>query len=110
MEAAGSSGLEMEAAGSSETWFVSTNLHGVTFPKMVILNSEWGPVFHNAIRIPQGARGSVVGWGTMLQAGRSTRYRDSLARGWQPHRRLWAYCLENVGASTSHSPMGLHSL
>jgi uncharacterized membrane-anchored protein len=30
--------------------------------------------------------------------------------GWWPHRHLWADCLENVGASTSHNPMGLHGL
>jgi hypothetical protein len=27
-----------------------------------------------------------------------------------PHCRLWADCLENVEASTSHTPMGLHGL
>jgi hypothetical protein len=27
-----------------------------------------------------------------------------------PHRHLWADCLENVGSSTSHSPIGLHGL
>jgi hypothetical protein len=26
------------------------------------------------------------------------------------HSHLWVYCLENVGASTSHSPMGLRYL
>jgi hypothetical protein len=26
------------------------------------------------------------------------------------HRHLWAVCLENVGASTSHNFMGLHGL
>jgi hypothetical protein len=26
------------------------------------------------------------------------------------HRHLWAECLENVGASTSHGPMGLHGM
>jgi hypothetical protein len=30
--------------------------------------------------------------------------------GWQPHRHLWADCIENVGASTSHNPMDLHGL
>jgi hypothetical protein len=30
--------------------------------------------------------------------------------GWQPHRDLWADFLQNVGASTSHNPKGLHSL
>jgi hypothetical protein len=30
--------------------------------------------------------------------------------GWQLHRHLWADCLENVGASTSHNTMGLHGL
>jgi hypothetical protein len=30
--------------------------------------------------------------------------------GWQPHRHLWADCLENVGSSMSHNPMGLHGL
>jgi hypothetical protein len=29
---------------------------------------------------------------------------------WQPYRHLWADYLENVGASTSHNPMGLHGL
>jgi hypothetical protein len=27
-----------------------------------------------------------------------------------PHRKLWAGCLENVGASTSHNPVGPHAL
>jgi hypothetical protein len=30
-------------------------------------------------------------------------------KGW-PHRHLWAECLENVAASTSHMPLGLHGL
>jgi hypothetical protein len=30
--------------------------------------------------------------------------------GWQPHCQLWADCLENVGASTSHNPMDVHGL
>jgi hypothetical protein len=29
---------------------------------------------------------------------------------WQPYRHLWDDCLENVGASTSHNPIGLHGL
>jgi hypothetical protein len=29
---------------------------------------------------------------------------------WQPQRRLLADCLENVGASTSNNPVGLHGL
>jgi hypothetical protein len=32
------------------------------------------------------------------------------ARKAQPHRHLWADCLENVGASTSHNPVGLRGL
>jgi hypothetical protein len=32
------------------------------------------------------------------------------AQGWQPHHRLWANCLDNVGASTFHNRMGLHGL
>jgi hypothetical protein len=28
----------------------------------------------------------------------------------RPHRHLWADCLENVGASTSHNLLGLHGL
>jgi hypothetical protein len=32
------------------------------------------------------------------------------AYGWQPHSHLWAKCLENVGALTSHNPMSLHGL
>jgi hypothetical protein len=94
-----------------------------------------------------GARGSVVSWGTMLQAGRllvqfpmrplnffdlpnpssrtmalrSTRPLTEMStrmllgvkggrrvRLTSPH--LWADCLENVGASTSHNPTGLHGL
>jgi hypothetical protein len=31
-------------------------------------------------------------------------------KGLQPHCNLWADCLENVGASTSHNHMGLHGL
>jgi hypothetical protein len=31
-------------------------------------------------------------------------------RAQKPHRHLWADCLENVGASTSQNPMGLHGL
>jgi hypothetical protein len=30
--------------------------------------------------------------------------------GREPHRHLWAGCLENVGYSTSHNPTGLHGL
>jgi hypothetical protein len=95
------------------------------------------------------ARGSVVGWSSMLEAGSSrVRFPMSLlnffnvpnpssptitlevtdpltemstrnlrgglnrvgAYGWQLHRYLWADCLENVGSSTSHNPMGLHDL
>jgi hypothetical protein len=36
--------------------------------------------------------------------------RPADAQGWQPHRNLWADCLEKVGALTSHNPMGLHGL
>jgi hypothetical protein len=32
------------------------------------------------------------------------------AWGWQPHCHLWADCLRNVGASTSHNTMDLHGL
>jgi hypothetical protein len=28
----------------------------------------------------------------------------------QPHRHLWTDCLDNVGSSTSHNPIGLHGL
>jgi hypothetical protein len=34
----------------------------------------------------------------------------NLPLGWQTHRHLLTDCLENVGASTSHSPIGLHDL
>jgi hypothetical protein len=34
----------------------------------------------------------------------------SARKAWQPHRHLWADCLENVRASTSHNPVGLHGL
>jgi hypothetical protein len=30
--------------------------------------------------------------------------------GWQPYRHLCADCLENMEASTSHKPIGLHGL
>jgi hypothetical protein len=30
--------------------------------------------------------------------------------GSQPHRHLWAHCLDSVRSSTSHSPTGLHGL
>jgi hypothetical protein len=32
------------------------------------------------------------------------------AKGWQYYRRLWADCLEDVGASTSQNPTDLHGL
>jgi hypothetical protein len=32
------------------------------------------------------------------------------AQVWQPHRHLWADCLENEGTSTSHNLTGLHGL
>jgi hypothetical protein len=38
------------------------------------------------------------------------KWRPVGAWGWQPHRHLWADCLENVGASTSHSSMGTFGL
>jgi hypothetical protein len=96
-----------------------------------------------------GARGIIVGWGTMLQARKvassspdeatgffnlpnpssltmalgltqpltemSTRNipggkGQPARRGWQPHRHLWPNFLVNVGASTSHNPVGLHGL
>jgi hypothetical protein len=31
-------------------------------------------------------------------------------KGRPAYRHLWADCLENVGASMSHNPMGLHGL
>jgi hypothetical protein len=34
----------------------------------------------------------------------------SSAWGWQPHRHLWANCLENVGAFMSQNPVGLYNL
>jgi hypothetical protein len=87
-------------------------------------------------------RGSVVGWGTMLQAGRSrvrvpTRWNfssfhphygprvDSASNRNEYQESSWGVkewpacktdnltftdCLENVGASMSHNPMGLHGL
>jgi hypothetical protein len=95
----------------------------------------------------KGACNSVIGWGTMLPAGRSQvqvpmRSLDFFnwpnpssrtmvlgstqpvtemstsnivriflgVKGWQPCRYLRANCLENVGTSTSHNPMGLHCL
>jgi hypothetical protein len=36
--------------------------------------------------------------------GRPARKADNLTAN------LWADCIENVGASTSHNPMGLHGL
>jgi hypothetical protein len=32
------------------------------------------------------------------------------SQGWQPYRHLCSGCLGNVGSSTSHNPVGLHSL
>jgi hypothetical protein len=125
-----------------------------------VLNSQfnlWNPVHY--LFVPplirnwcctvggKGAGCSVVGWDTMLQAGRS-RVRFPIRsfigffnwsnpsrrtmtlwstqpltivntrnlpggkgwparKAWQPYRHLWADCLENVGASTSHNRVGL---
>jgi hypothetical protein len=33
-----------------------------------------------------------------------------LSAAWQPNRHLWADCLESVGSSTFHNPIGLHGL
>jgi hypothetical protein len=55
---------------------------------------------------------NVVGSGTMLQVPEmflGVKVRP-VRKASQPHRQLWADCLENVGASTSHNPMGLHGL
>jgi hypothetical protein len=32
------------------------------------------------------------------------------ASDWQPYRRLWADCLDNVGSLTCRNPIGLHGL
>jgi hypothetical protein len=78
----------------------------------------------------KGARGSVIGWGTMLQAGRSlwpwvdsasniNEYRESAGRGAGGDRSVGLTTLppsvnqlsrENVGASTSDYTTGLHGL
>jgi hypothetical protein len=36
--------------------------------------------------------------------------RQAGAWGWHPYSPQWVDCLENVGASTSHTPKGLHGL
>jgi hypothetical protein len=40
----------------------------------------------------------------------STRNLPGGVKGSQPHGHLWADCLENVEASTSHNHMGLQDL
>jgi hypothetical protein len=40
----------------------------------------------------------------------AAKVRPASPQGWQPHCHLWAYCLENKGASTSHNPIVLHGL
>jgi hypothetical protein len=40
----------------------------------------------------------------------SQEYQTADAWGWQPHRHLWADCLNNVGSSTSQKTRGLHGL
>jgi hypothetical protein len=102
--------------------------------------SEWNPKAGSILSLPtcyEGARGSIVGWGTMLQAGRSpVRVADELeffnylilpAAQWPWGRlNLWvksgrhvglttlptsvSRMSENVGASTSCNPKGLHGL
>jgi hypothetical protein len=85
-------------------------------------------VISNTTQKPFGTGGSIVGWGTMLQAGRSRPRVDSASNrneyqesswGVKGGRRLRLTALptpvsqlsrENVGASTSHNPMGLHGL
>jgi hypothetical protein len=55
-------------------------------------------------------------WSTQHLTEMSTRNlpgskgRPDGAQGWQLHRHLWADCLENVGASTSHKRMDLDDL
>jgi hypothetical protein len=91
------------------------------------------------IQFHKGTRGVAVGWGTMLKAGRSrVRFPMSLdfsIQSFQPYyglgvdsasnrndyresslgvergrRHLWAYYLQNVGASKADNPMGLYGL
>jgi hypothetical protein len=111
---------------------------------MFVLHMLWTCIFWY-ILFQLGARSSVVGWGILLQAGRSwvrflmrsldllnlpdpsscrgdsvsnrNEYQESSwelrAAGvwvWKPYCHLWADCLEDVGASTSHDSMGLHGL
>jgi hypothetical protein len=46
----------------------------------------------------------------MLETGVFYAIRPEARKADKPHRHLWADCLENVGASTFHNPMGLHVL
>jgi hypothetical protein len=69
--------LKIEAICSSESWLIFNGLHDIITQDTELLNAMWiiyvasiYLLIHHA-HFNVGARCSVVGWGNMLQAGRS---------------------------------------
>jgi hypothetical protein len=65
--------------------------------------SDWAKYVGNIFRYPSASNRNEhqeSSWG--VKGGRRVRLTT--------YRHLWADCLENVGASTPHNPMGLHGL
>jgi hypothetical protein len=71
--------------------------------------SRWG---HRIVfNLPNpSSRTMALGLTQPLTEMNTTNYLCGVKTSWQPHRHLWADCLDNVGSSTSHNLTGLHVL